>query len=106
MVFGILGPICQTDALRFGTNRAPPVRGVICSERELSQLAAARTGNDFGIIVLICETMCCGLGQTALRSSGSRRLPELFQAAGGQLEFSAKTIQPPARLLREELGKL
>jgi hypothetical protein len=103
---GILVPVCQTDALRFGTNRAPPVRGGICSERELSQLAAARTGNDFGIIVLICETMCCGLGQTALRLGGSRPLPELFQAAGCRFEFSAKTIQPLKKLLREELEKL
>jgi hypothetical protein len=37
---------------------------------------------------------------------GSRPLPELFTAAGCQLEFSAKTIQPLTKLLREELEKL
>jgi hypothetical protein len=30
----------------------------------------------------------------------------LFQAAGCQFEFSAKTIQPIAKMLREELGKI
>jgi len=34
---------------------------------------------------------------------GSRPLPELFSAAGCQFEFSAKTIAPVAKLLREEL---
>jgi hypothetical protein len=38
--------------------------------------------------------------------SGSRPLPELFQAAGCEFEFSAKTIQPLTKLLREELEKL
>jgi oligoendopeptidase F len=37
---------------------------------------------------------------------GSRPLPELFQAAGCKFEFSAKTIQPIAKMLREELEKL
>jgi oligoendopeptidase F len=37
---------------------------------------------------------------------GSRPLPELFQAAGCKFEFSAKTIQPLTKLLREELEKL
>jgi len=37
---------------------------------------------------------------------GSRPLPELFQTAGCQFEFSAKTIQPIAKMLREELEKL
>ena len=36
---------------------------------------------------------------------GSRPLPELFAAAGCQFEFSAKTIAPLAKLLREELKK-
>ncbi len=42
----------------------------------------------------------------ALALGGSRPLPELFQAAGCKFEFSAKTIQPIAKMLREELGKL
>jgi len=42
----------------------------------------------------------------ALALGGSRPLPELFQAAGCRFEFSAKTIQPIAKMLREELGKL
>lgn len=42
----------------------------------------------------------------ALTLGGSRPLPELFAAAGGQFEFSEKTIQPLAIMLREELGKL
>jgi len=42
----------------------------------------------------------------ALTLGGSRPLPELFAAAGGQLEFSEKTIQPLAKMLREELAKL
>ena len=42
----------------------------------------------------------------SLALGGSRPLPELFSAAGCQLEFSSKTIQPLARMLREELGKL
>ena len=37
---------------------------------------------------------------------GERPLPELFAAAGCQFEFSAKTIAPLAKLLREELKKL
>jgi oligoendopeptidase F len=37
---------------------------------------------------------------------GSRPLPDLFKAAGCQFEFSAKTIQPIAKMLREELEKL
>jgi oligoendopeptidase F len=42
----------------------------------------------------------------ALALGGSRPLPELFQAAGCEFEFSAKTIQPIAKMLREELEKL
>lgn len=42
----------------------------------------------------------------SLALGGSRPLPELFSAAGCQFEFSAKTIQPLAKMLREELGKL
>jgi oligoendopeptidase F len=42
----------------------------------------------------------------SLALGGSRPLPELFQAAGCQFEFSEKTIQPLAKMLREELEKL
>jgi oligoendopeptidase F len=42
----------------------------------------------------------------ALALGGSRPLPELFQAMGCRFEFSAKTIQPLAKMLREELEKL
>jgi len=42
----------------------------------------------------------------ALTLGGSRPLPELFAAAGCRFEFSAKTIQPLTKLLREELEKL
>jgi oligoendopeptidase F len=42
----------------------------------------------------------------SLALGGSRPLPELFQAAGCKFEFSEKTIQPLARMLREELEKL
>jgi len=42
----------------------------------------------------------------SLALGGSRPLPELFYAAGCTFEFSAKTIQPLTKLLREELGKL
>jgi oligoendopeptidase F len=42
----------------------------------------------------------------ALALGGSRSLPELFQAAGCKFEFSAKTIQPIAKMLREELERL
>ncbi len=42
----------------------------------------------------------------SLALGGSRPLPELFSAAGCQFEFSAKTIQPLAKMLREELEKL
>ena len=42
----------------------------------------------------------------SLALGGSRPLPELFAAAGCQFEFSAKTIGPIAKLLREELAKL
>ena len=41
----------------------------------------------------------------ALALGGSRPLPELFQSAGCQFEFSAKTIQPIAKMLREDLEK-
>ncbi len=42
----------------------------------------------------------------ALALGGSRPLPELFSAAGCKFEFSEKTIQPLAKMLREELKKL
>jgi oligoendopeptidase F len=42
----------------------------------------------------------------ALTLGGSRPLPELFSAAGCRFEFSEKTIQPLAKMLREELKKL
>jgi len=42
----------------------------------------------------------------ALALGGSRPLPELFSAAGCSFEFSAKTIQPLAKILRDELAKL
>jgi oligoendopeptidase F len=42
----------------------------------------------------------------SLALGGSRPLPELFSAAGCKFEFSAKTIQPLAKMLREELAKL
>ncbi len=42
----------------------------------------------------------------SLALGGSRPLPELFAAAGCRFEFSAKTIGPIAKLLREELAKL
>jgi oligoendopeptidase F len=42
----------------------------------------------------------------ALALGGSRPLPELFSAAGCQFEFSAKTIEPVAKLLRQELKSL
>ncbi|HXR48416.1 MAG TPA: M3 family oligoendopeptidase [Candidatus Limnocylindrales bacterium] len=42
----------------------------------------------------------------ALALGGSRPLPELFSAAGCHFEFSEKTIQPLAKMLREELNKL
>jgi oligoendopeptidase F len=42
----------------------------------------------------------------SLALGGSRPLPELFSAAGCQFEFSEKTIQPLAVMLREELAKL
>jgi oligoendopeptidase F len=44
--------------------------------------------------------------KSSLALGGSRPLPELFAAAGCQFEFSAKTIQPLANLLRAELAKL
>ncbi|HWZ94941.1 MAG TPA: M3 family oligoendopeptidase [Opitutaceae bacterium] len=44
--------------------------------------------------------------KNALALGGSRPLPELFSAAGCSFEFSAKTIQPLAKILREELAKL
>ncbi|HEY3762553.1 MAG TPA: M3 family oligoendopeptidase [Verrucomicrobiae bacterium] len=42
----------------------------------------------------------------SLALGGSRPLPELFEAAGCNFEFSEKTIGPLAKVLREELGKL
>ena len=37
---------------------------------------------------------------------GSRPLSELFQAAGCRFEISERTIQPLAKMMREELEKL
>jgi oligoendopeptidase F len=42
----------------------------------------------------------------SLAFGGSRPLPELFSAAGCRFEFSEKTIQPLAKMLREELERL
>ena len=42
----------------------------------------------------------------SLALGGSRPLPELFSAAGCRFEFSEKTIQPLAKMLRDELEKL
>jgi oligoendopeptidase F len=42
----------------------------------------------------------------SLALGGSRPLPELFSAAGCQFEFSAKTIQPLAEMMRDELAVL
>jgi oligoendopeptidase F len=42
----------------------------------------------------------------SLALGGSRPLPELFAAAGCRFEFSERTIQPLATMLREELEKL
>jgi oligoendopeptidase F len=42
----------------------------------------------------------------SLALGGSRPLPELFQAAGCTFEFSERTIQPLAKMLRTELEKL
>src|SRR5258706_11059395 len=43
----------------------------LVTERELSQLPAHGRTEAVGIIsMVVCLTMCCGLGQTALRSSG------------------------------------
>jgi len=44
--------------------------------------------------------------QQALALGGSRPLPELFQAAGCRLEFTAKTIRPLVELVKAELAKL
>ncbi len=44
--------------------------------------------------------------KAALALGGSRPLPELFTAAGCRLEFSEKTLQPLAAMLRDELAKL
>jgi oligoendopeptidase F len=42
----------------------------------------------------------------SLALGGSRPLPELFQEAGCQFEFSERTIKPLAQMLREELEAL
>jgi oligoendopeptidase F len=44
--------------------------------------------------------------QQALALGGSRPLPELFQAAGCRLEFTAKSIRPLIELVKGELAKL
>src|ERR1019366_10534174 len=40
--------------------------------------------------------------KSSLALGGSRPLPELFSSAGCKFEFSAKTIRPLTKLLREE----
>jgi oligoendopeptidase F len=42
----------------------------------------------------------------ALKLGGSRPLPELFNAAGCEFEFSRKTLAPLISLVREELARL
>ncbi len=42
----------------------------------------------------------------SLKLGGSRTLPELFNAAGGQFKFDTATIQPLVGLVRNELAKL
>jgi oligoendopeptidase F len=42
--------------------------------------------------------------KSSLALGGSRPLPELFSAAGCKFEFSARTIGPIAKLLRDELA--
>jgi oligoendopeptidase F len=42
----------------------------------------------------------------ALELGGSRRLPELFQAAGCRFKFDRKSIRPLVGLVRNELAKL
>lgn len=42
----------------------------------------------------------------ALKLGGSRPLPELFAAAGCRFDFSAATMAPLVRLVRDELAKL
>ncbi len=44
--------------------------------------------------------------KNSLALGGSRPLPELFQAAGCRFEFSEETIQPLAKMLREEAGEI
>ena len=44
--------------------------------------------------------------QRALKLGGSRPLPELFQTAGCQFDFSAATVKPLIELIRSELDKL
>jgi oligoendopeptidase F len=44
--------------------------------------------------------------QAGLALGGSRPLPELFQAAGARLEFTAATIKPLVELVRGELCRL
>ena len=44
--------------------------------------------------------------QRALKLGGSRPLPELFQPAGCQFDFSAATVKPLIELIRSELDKL
>jgi oligoendopeptidase F len=44
--------------------------------------------------------------QDALALGGSKRLPELFTAAGCRFDFSAATVEPLAQLVQSELTKL
>jgi oligoendopeptidase F len=44
--------------------------------------------------------------QRGLALGGSRPLPELFEAAGCRFDFSAKTVRPLVRMVRDELEKL
>jgi hypothetical protein len=52
------------------------------------------------------DPLPAGLGEGIKALGGLRPLPELFQATGCRFEFSAKTIQPLTKLLREKLEKL
>lgn len=44
--------------------------------------------------------------RAGLALGGSRPLPELFARAGCRFDFSAETVRPLAKMLREELAKL
>lgn len=44
--------------------------------------------------------------QASLKLGGTRSLPNLFQAAGIQFDFSEKTVRPLMSAIREELDRL